>query len=93
MPAFCLEQGCDPPIAVSAVLAGQADNVRGQGFLTAVTMLAEAGCSNAEIAAITGHSMQHVETILTKYVSLTRALAQSAMAKLENAGSDFSGLV
>ena len=39
------------------------------------------------------HSMQHVETILTKYVSLTRALAQSAMAKLENAGSDFSGLV
>lgn len=60
---------------------------------TAVTMLAEAGCSNAEIAAITGHSMQHVETILTKYVSLTRALAQSAMAKLENAGSDFSGLV
>ncbi len=60
---------------------------------TAVTMLAEAGCSNAEIAAITGHSMQHVETILTKYVSLTRDLAQSAMAKLENAGSDFSGLV
>ena len=60
---------------------------------TAVTMLAEAGCSNAEIASITGHSMQHVETILTKYVSLTRALAQSAMAKLEKAGSDFSGLV
>ncbi len=60
---------------------------------TAVTMLAEAGCSNAEIAAITGHSMQHVETILTKYVSLTKDLAQSAMAKLENAGSDFSGLV
>lgn len=60
---------------------------------TAVTMLAEAGCSSAEIAAITGHSMQHVEAILTKYVSLTRGLAQSAMAKLENAGSDFSGLV
>lgn len=60
---------------------------------TAVTMLAESNCTNAEIAAITGHSMQHVETILTKYVSLTRALAQSAMAKLENAGSDFSGLV
>ena len=31
--------------------------------------------------------------ILTKYVSLNRDLAQSAMAKLENAGSDFSGLV
>jgi len=61
---------------------------------TAVTMLAEAGCSNAEIAAITGHSMQHVETILTKYVSLTRDLAQSAMAKLENAGkTDFTRLI
>jgi integrase len=44
---------------------------------TAVTKFAEAGCSKAEIAAITGHSMQHVETILTKYVSLTRGLAQS----------------
>ncbi len=60
---------------------------------TAVTMLAEAGCSNAEIAAITGHSMQHVETILTKYVSLTRDLAQSAMAKLDNSGAGFEGLV
>ena len=60
---------------------------------TAVTMLAEAGCTQPEIAAITGHSMQHVETILTKYVSLTRGLARSAMTKLENAGSDFSGLV
>ena len=60
---------------------------------TAVTMLAEAGCSNAEIAAITGHSLTHVETILVKYMSLTRDLARSAMTKLENAGSDFSGLV
>jgi integrase len=60
---------------------------------TAVTMLAEAGCSNAEIAAITGHSQTHVETILAKYLALTRDLARSAMTKLENAGSDFSGLV
>ena len=61
---------------------------------TAVTMLAEAGCSNAEIAAITGHTMQSVETILVKYVSLTRDLARSAMTKLENAGrSDYSRLV
>ena len=61
---------------------------------TAVTMLAEAGCSNAEIAAITGHSLTHVESILVKYLSLTRDLARSAMTKLENAGrSDFSGLV
>ena len=60
---------------------------------TAVTMLAEAGCSNAEIAAITGHSMTHVETILVKYMSLTRDLARSAMTKLENYGAGFSGLV
>ena len=33
-----------------------------------MTMLAEAGCSNAELAAITGHWMKHVETILTKNV-------------------------
>lgn len=60
---------------------------------TAVTMLAEAGCSHAEIASITGHSLSHVETILVKYLSLTKDLARSAMTKLENAGSDFSGLV
>jgi len=60
---------------------------------TAVTMLAEAGCSNAEIAAITGHSMTHVETILVKYMSLTRDLARSAMTKLENSGAGFLGLV
>lgn len=61
---------------------------------TAVTMLAEAGCTPPEIAAITGHSLTHVETILVKYLSLTRDLARSAMTKLENAGrSDFSGLV
>ncbi len=65
------------------------DDLRG----TAVTMLAEAGCANAEIAAITGHSQSHVETILAKYLSLTRDLARSAMTKLENAGNDFSGLV
>ena len=56
-------------------------------------MLAEAGCSPPEIAAITGHSLTHVETILVKYLSLTRDLAQSAITKLKNAGSDFSGLV
>jgi len=61
---------------------------------TAVTMLAEAGCTPPEIAAITGHSLTHVETILVKYLSLTRDLARSAMTKLENAGrSDFTGLV
>ena len=49
--------------------------------------------SPPEIAAIAGHFMQHVETLLTKYVSLTRGLTQSAMTKLENVGAGFSGLV
>ena len=48
----------------------------------------------AKYAAITGHSLTHVETILVKYLALTRDLARSAMTKLENAGRcDFSGLV
>jgi hypothetical protein len=34
----------------------------------AVTMLAEAGCTSPEIAAITGH-ISHVESILEKYLS------------------------
>ncbi|MEQ8599905.1 MAG: tyrosine-type recombinase/integrase [Devosia sp.] len=58
---------------------------------TAVTMLAEAGCSVPEIASITGHSLRSVHTILEKYMSRTRALAKSAMTKFENASStDFA---
>jgi integrase len=58
---------------------------------TAVTMLAEAGCSVPEIAAITGHSLKSVDTILEKYLSRTESLAKSAMAKFENASStDFA---
>ncbi len=58
---------------------------------TAVTMLAEAGCSVPEIASITGHSLKSVHTILEKYMSRTKALAKSAMAKFENASStDFA---
>jgi integrase len=52
---------------------------------TAVTMLAEAGCTSPEIAAITGHTLSHVESILEKYLSRTRNLAQSAISKFENA--------
>ena len=58
---------------------------------TAVTMLAEAGCSVPEIASITGHSLKSVYTILERYLSRTRSLAQSAMTKFENASStDFA---
>jgi integrase len=49
---------------------------------TAVTMLAEAGCSVPEIAAITGHSPAHAQKILDKYLARIKALAKSAIAKL-----------
>lgn len=52
---------------------------------TAVTMLAEARCTVPEIAAITGHSLKTVNTIMEKYLSRTRALAEAAIEKFENA--------
>jgi integrase len=54
---------------------------------TAVTMLAQAGCTVPEIASITGHSLKSVYSILEKYMSRTEALAKSAMTKFENASS------
>jgi integrase len=50
---------------------------------TAVTMLAEAGCTVPEIAAITGHSLKSVTDILEVYLSRTRELADAAIVKLE----------
>jgi integrase len=58
---------------------------------TAITMLAEAGASVPEIAAITGHSYRTITSILEKYLPRTRDLAEMAMAKLENSGrTDFA---
>ena len=53
---------------------------------TAITMLAEAGCSVPEIAAITGHGYRSVTSILEKYLPRTKHLAEMAIAKLENSG-------
>ncbi len=50
---------------------------------TAVTILAEQGCTNMEIASITGHSLKFVETILDHYAARTKTLAQAAIHKLE----------
>jgi len=50
---------------------------------TAVTRLAYAGCSNAEIAIFTGLSLADVQAILDKhYLSRDPAIAESAAAKL-----------
>jgi integrase len=50
---------------------------------TAVTLLAEAGCSIPEICAITGHSLESATRILERYLSLTKELAKSAIKKLD----------
>jgi integrase len=51
---------------------------------TAVTRLAIAGATEAEIATITGHSLQSVRAILdTHYLARDPALGESAIRKLE----------
>ena len=51
---------------------------------TAVTRLALAGCTEAEIVTITGHSLRDVRSILdTHYLHRDPALADRAIAKLE----------
>jgi integrase len=50
---------------------------------TAVTRLAEAECTNVEIASITGHSLHDVGVILDKYLARTDKIALAAIAKLE----------
>jgi integrase len=54
---------------------------------TAITMLAEAGATVPEIAAVTGHSLKHVTSILETYLSRTRHLADAAIIKLEKHAS------
>lgn len=54
---------------------------------TAITMLAEAGCTTPQIAAITGHSLKTVTTILDRYLARTRVLAGEAVSLFENAKS------
>ncbi|MHA1546583.1 MAG: tyrosine-type recombinase/integrase [Alphaproteobacteria bacterium] len=49
---------------------------------TAVTMLAEAGCTIPEIAAITGHSFAHANKVIEIYLHRTRHLADRAIDKL-----------
>ena len=52
---------------------------------TAVTLLAEAGCTVPEIVSITGHTMKSANVILEKYLARTQAISDAAMFKFENA--------
>jgi integrase len=51
---------------------------------TAVTMLAEAGATVPEIAAITGHSLASATRIVEVYMARTKALASAGIAKLND---------
>lgn len=52
---------------------------------TAVTLLAEAGCTIPEIVSITGHTIKSATAILEKYLARTGHLAHQAITKFENA--------
>jgi integrase len=69
----------------TAKAAGIAADLHFHGLRgTAVTMLAEAGCTVPEIATITGPSQAYAQKILDRYQARTRILARSAIAKLED---------
>ena len=55
---------------------------------TAVTRLAEAGCTAEEIAGITGHSLTTVTQILSRYLVRTASLARTAFQKRLDAESE-----
>jgi integrase len=66
--------------AAAGVVGVTFNDLRG----TAVTRLALAGCTEAEIATITGHSLRDVRSILdAHYLHRDPALAESAIRKLE----------
>jgi len=50
---------------------------------TAVTRLAEHGCTVPEICAITGHSLRDAGAIVDRYLARSPALAKAAILKLE----------
>jgi integrase len=54
---------------------------------TAITRLHLAGCSNAEIASISGHKISQVGKILDTYIAVSGHLAVSAIEKLDKAES------
>lgn len=79
------------PVAAQREAASRAAGITDLHFHdirgTAITMLAEAGCTTPQIAAITGHSLKTVTTILDKYLAPTRVLASEAVKLFENARS------
>jgi hypothetical protein len=50
---------------------------------TACVRMAEAGATEKQIAAVTGHSIEETRRILETYIPTTLEMAQAASAKLE----------
>lgn len=50
---------------------------------TAVTRLALADCTLVQIAAITGHSVDHITRVINHYLAMHRSMADIAIRKLE----------
>jgi len=77
----------DEVVAKTEVTGLHFHDIRG----TTITMLFEAGCSVAEAASITGHTLRYAQTILDKYLARTSVLAEAAILKFEarlDAGAD-----
>lgn len=52
---------------------------------TAVTLMAEAGCTVPQIVAVTGHTLQSATRILERYMARTSRMAEAAILHFENA--------
>lgn len=50
---------------------------------TAITCMADSGCTESQIASVSGHSLEHVGKILKFYLARTAEQAAKAMAKID----------
>lgn len=63
--------------------AGVADDAQPRDLRrTAVLAMAEGGATEAQIAAVTGHSIEHTRQILETYIPRTLALAQEGVSRM-----------
>jgi integrase len=69
--------------AIAAIDCASVADLRFQDLRdTAVTWLARAECTIPEIASVTGHSLETINTVLKHYLVLDESTNDSAMAKL-----------
>lgn len=73
--------------AVRESVAASVPSIAGKQFLdlrdTAITRLALAGCTVAEIRAITGHSLETIHKVLAHYLAIDDRMADAAIDRLK----------